>query len=246
MARGLGCLIVLALLAAAFLIGRDYVRRHPQDVPWTALELDDPVGRFTASKIASFGERPLQCRSLLAAAGLADVPVPPSASAPECSYSDGMRLAGRRPGYSPRGLVMSCPVAAALHLLETRVIEPAARRHLGQPVSATYHAGSFSCRRLYGRAEGRFSEHSTADAVDITGFRLADGTRLSVLDDWTRSGREAAFLREVRDGACRLFSTVLSPDYNAAHRDHLHLDVANRGARAGPCAADKARVGAAE
>nr|MBA3526869.1 extensin family protein [Sphingomonas sp.] len=39
----------------------------------------------------------------------------------------------------------------------------------------------------------------------------------------------AAFLREVRDGACRLFPTVLSPDYNAAHRDHLHLDVANRG-----------------
>jgi hypothetical protein len=34
----------------------------------------------------------------------------------------------------------------------------------------------------------------------------------------------------VRDGACRLFATVLSPDYNAAHRDHLHLDEAKRGA----------------
>jgi hypothetical protein len=230
MARALGCLVVLALLAAAFFVGRDYVRRHPQDVPWTALELRDPVGRFTASKIASLGERPMQCRSLLAAAGIDDVPVAPRASVPECSFSDGMRLAGRRPGYTPDGLVTSCPVAAALHLLETRVIAPAARRHFGEAVSATYHAGSFSCRRLYGRAEGRFSEHSTADAVDITGFRLADGTRVSVNDDWTSGGREAAFLREVRDGACDLFSTVLSPDYNAAHRDHLHLDVANRGA----------------
>jgi hypothetical protein len=34
----------------------------------------------------------------------------------------------------------------------------------------------------------------------------------------------------VRDGACRLFATTLSPDYNAAHADHLHLDQANRGA----------------
>ncbi len=42
--------------------------------------------------------------------------------------------------------------------------------------------------------------------------------------------RQALFaLREVRDGACDLFATVLSPDYNAAHRDHLHLDQAERG-----------------
>ncbi|MFN3798647.1 MAG: extensin family protein, partial [Sphingobium yanoikuyae] len=43
-------------------------------------------------------------------------------------------------------------------------------------------------------------------------------------------GKDAAFLRDVRDGACGLFSTVLSPDYNAAHRDHFHLDQAERGA----------------
>lgn len=229
MARGLGCLVALALLAAAFFIGRDYVRRHPQDVPWTALELQHPIGRFTAGKIAKLGAQPAQCRALLSAAAVRDEPVPPRASTPECSFDDGMRLAGGRLDYSPAGLVTSCPVAAALHLLETRVIQPAAKRHFGQPVLAIHHAGSFSCRRLYGRAEGGFSEHATADAVDITGFRLADGTRLSVLDQWAGSSREAAFLREVRDGACRLFTTVLSPDYNAAHRDHLHLDVANRG-----------------
>ena len=40
---------------------------------------------------------------------------------------------------------------------------------------------------------------------------------------------ERRFLRRVRDGACGLFATVLSPDYNAAHRDHLHLDQADRG-----------------
>ena len=229
MARGLGCLVLLALLAGAFFVGRDYVRRHPQDVPWTALDLRHPTGRFTASKIARLGDEPAQCRALLASVVVDDVPVPPRVSSPECSYYDGMRLAGRSLDYSPAGLVTSCPVAAALHLFETRVVQPAAQRHFGQPVRATFHAGSFSCRRLYGRAEGRFSEHATADAVDITGFRLADGTDVSVLADWTKGDAKAAFLREVRDGACRLFPTVLSPDYNQAHRDHLHLDVANRG-----------------
>ncbi len=229
MARGIGCLVVLALLAAAFFGVRDYIRRHPQDVPWTALDLRHPTGRFTAGKIAELGEQPAQCRALLASAGVDDVPVPPRVSIPECSVEDGMRIGGRPLNYNPAGLVTSCPVAAALHLLETRVIEPAAQRHFGQAVRSTYHAGSFSCRRLYGRSEGAFSQHATADAVDITGFGLADGTQVSVLADWTAGGREAGFLREVRDGACRLFSTVLSPEYNAAHRDHLHLDTANRG-----------------
>ncbi|MET0248315.1 MAG: extensin family protein, partial [Sphingobium sp.] len=90
-----------------------------------------------------------------------------------------------------------------------------------------------SCRRLYGRSEGDFSEHATANAIDIAAFTLADGRRISVVTDWTGEGKDAAFLRAVRDGACDLFSTVLSPDYNAAHRDHLHLDQAERGARGG-------------
>ena len=228
--RPLGCLVIVALLAlGVFLFGRDYVRRHPQDFPWPPLELGQPVGQFTAAKIAALGTDPARCRALLRQAGLADEPAPPRRSPPSCGYEDGMRLSGRDIGYRPAGLVTSCPVAAALHLFEQRVVEPAARRHLGKGVDQVLHAGSYSCRRLYGRSEGQFSEHATADAVDIIGFRLNGGREVSVLRDWAGNGPEAAFLREVRDGSCRLFSTVLSPDYNQAHRDHLHLDVARRG-----------------
>lgn len=66
-----------------------------------------------------------------------------------------------------------------------------------------------------------------ADAIDVSGFRLADGTRIAVARDW-RDDHRGAFLRDIRDGACKLFATILSPDYNAAHADHLHLDQANR------------------
>jgi len=39
---------------------------------------------------------------------------------------------------------------------------------------------------------------------------------------------EAVFLRNVHAGACRIFGTVLGPEANEAHRNHLHLDLARR------------------
>ena len=112
---------------------------------------------------------------------------------------------------------------------EREIVQPAALRLLGRRLASVDHYGSYSCRRLYGRGDGALSEHATADAIDIAGFRLAGGRRISVLGDWSGGGAEAAFLREVRGGACDLFATVLSPNYNAAHADHLHFDQASRG-----------------
>lgn len=215
--------------AALYLAASDYARRHPQDVPWTALDLDHPIGLLTATRIAALGRLPDQCRSLLAEVPAGDVPAPPRRSGPSCGYDDGMRLGSGRDARFGGELVTSCPVAAALYLWDRDVLQLAALRHFGSTVTAIDHSGSYSCRRLYGRSEGPFSQHSTADAVDVTGFRLADGTRISVLRDWGGEGTEADFLSDVRDGACKLFATVLSPDYNDAHADHLHLDVADRG-----------------
>jgi hypothetical protein len=114
-------------------------------------------------------------------------------------------------------------------LFERDVLQPAAQRHFGQRVAIIAHAGSYSCPRMNGCSEGAFSEHSTADALDNNGIRLADGTRISVARDWASDGPKGRFLSDVRDGSCRLFATILSPDYNAAHADHLHLDQAQRG-----------------
>ena len=226
-------LVWLALIAFLALLAWGYARQHPQDMPWTPLDLGAPVGLFTGRKVAALtGDAP-RCEALLARAGVRFTPLPP-VRAGQCGYDDGVRLAeegSRTIGFEPGGVGTSCAVAAGLALWEWHVVQPAAQRHLRQPVARIDHFGSYSCRRLYGRTEGAWSEHSTADAFDVAGFRLADGTRISVARDWNGAGVEAAFLREVRDGACDLFSTVLSPDYNEAHRDHLHLDQAERGAK---------------
>jgi len=67
------------------------------------------------------------------------------------------------------------------------------------------------------------STHATADAIDISGFDLADGTRVRLRADWGGVGAKSAFLRAVRDGACDWFDLTLSPDYNILHADHFHL-----------------------
>jgi hypothetical protein len=225
-------LFVASVLSVALIESFGYVALHPQHFAWTRLNLEHPIGRATGRKLASLTGNPRRCRALLAAIGDGDRPVSPRTAEPPCGYADGMRLTPedeRSIRYFPATIVTSCPVAAALALWERDVLQPAAIRRFGVPVAIIDHAGSYSCRRIDGRSEGRFSEHATADAFDILGFRLADGRRINVRRDWQRGGREAAFLRDVRDGACRLFSTVLSPDYNAAHADHLHFDQAERG-----------------
>lgn len=225
-------LLALALTAFAAMLLWGWARNHPEDLPWTELDLSQPVGEFTGRKLAALGGEAEQCRALLDQAGVAFTALPPRQDEGQCGYDDAIRLRAGGAldiGYRPAGLGTSCPVAAALALWEWHVVQPAALRHLGTKVATIDHFGSYSCRRIYGRPEGSWSEHASANAVDVAGFRLADGTRVSVVNDWERAGPRAAFLREVRDGACDLFATVLSPDYNAAHREHLHLDQAARG-----------------
>jgi hypothetical protein len=226
-------LLVLAVLAFLGLLLWGHARRHPEDVPWAKLDLTQPVGAFTGRKLAALhGEGP-QCRALLRRAGIEFAALPARKAGSDCGYDDAVRF--RRGGalaiaWRPADLGTSCPVAAGLALWEWHVVQPAALEQFGHKVVAIDHYGSYSCRRIYGRSTGDWSEHASANAVDVAAFRLEDGRRIVVAEDWKGDGPKARFLHQVRDGACKLFATTLSPDYNAAHRDHLHLDQAKRGA----------------
>ena len=142
--------LIATAIAVAAIEAAAYVALHRQDFAWTGLDLDDPVGRATAAKLAALGGDAARCRALLADIGDADRPVPPLRPNPDCGYADGMRLLpeGERSFvFQPAGAVTSCPVAAALALWERHVDQPAARRHMGRRVSRISHAGSDSCRR---------------------------------------------------------------------------------------------------
>ena len=123
-----------------------------------------------------------------------------------------------------RPLLMACPTAVNLADFEAQVVIPAAQETLGHTVTTVISAGSYDCRGQRGDHPERLSEHARGLAIDITGFTMDDGTRVTVLHNWSGRDAKADFLHRVAAGACKMFSVVLTPKTNKLHHDHLHLD----------------------
>lgn len=221
-ARRLSLLVVVAF---AVFVGGDYLRRHPENAPWTPLDLTAPIGWATAAKLARLAARPAECRALLAAAGVAFHPEPPRRDGPGCSLAGTLRVDDVGLPLRPGGLAMSCPLAAALTVWTRQVARPAARA-AGLRATAITDFGTYNCRTIAG--SDRLSEHATANAIDVAGLRLTTGTAataVTIARDWRDPGPRGILARRLRAGACRLFGVTLSPNYNTAHHDHLHLDM---------------------
>jgi hypothetical protein len=122
---------------------------------------------------------------------------------------------------------MRCGVARAFVGWARSAIAPAAYQMLGSELVRVETMGSYACRNVVGRSgsPARLSGHASGNAIDVSAFILRDGRRISIERDW-RSDDPAvrAFLQTIRRSACKRFGTVLSPDYNAAHYNHLHLE----------------------
>ena len=221
-----GFVIALFVAGALFLAARGWLEEHPQHNPWAPLDLRDPPGWATQRKLAALRRDPAECRAVLERSEIAFTALP-AAGGGACRRED--RTVLRETALAPGAPSATCAVDAAVVLWLNQGVQPAAEALFGSSVARVEHFGAYSCRRLYGRDEGPWSEHATGNAIDIAAFVLADGRRISVARDWTGDEAQAAFLRRARDEACEVFGTVLSPDYNAAHADHLHFDQAARG-----------------
>jgi hypothetical protein len=123
-----------------------------------------------------------------------------------------------------RPAVMSCALAARIDEFERGSLQQTAVRDLGKYVNRIDHLGAYSCRRSTGIRD-RLSEHSYGLAIDISGFRLADGTEISVERDWWAPGPKRDFLHHLARSACGYFSVVLTPASDRDHFNHLHLDI---------------------
>jgi hypothetical protein len=141
----------------------------------------------------------------------------------DCAFAPRPQLAHWHTAYNRR-FSIRCDLAAVLNDFETR-LDQIAEQELGTTVTRIDQVGGYTCRNTYGSPEGRPSEHARANAIDISGFKLADGRMVTLSNDWRKDTPEGRFLMRVRDEACGLFRAVLSPDYNAAHADHFHLDL---------------------
>jgi hypothetical protein len=84
------------------------------------------------------------------------------------------------------------------------------------------------------------SGHASGLALDVASIELRDGRKLRVLEDWqprTRGAdpcadyaQESANGRALRGIVCdaverALFQTVITPHYNDAHANHVHMEI---------------------
>lgn len=123
---------------------------------------------------------------------------------------------------------MNCGMAAPLRDWLEDQVQPAAQRTFGESVVSVDVAASYACRPRNNDWGAKMSEHGFGNAIDISAFTLESGRKVSVLEGWRAGGDESHFLRAVHNDACGEFNTVLGPDADRAHRDHLHLDLQTR------------------
>ena len=92
------------------------------------------------------------------------------------------------------------------------------------------HLGTYNCRLIAGSSS--LSRHGYGDAIDIYGFDFDDGTEWTLVDDWehdttTFSTDAAEWLYDTSHGwhDQQLWNVILTPNYNAAHDNHFHVDL---------------------
>ena len=122
---------------------------------------------------------------------------------------------------------VACPLAQTFAAWARFGVDRAAQQILGSRLVKIETMGSYSCRNVAGSS--RRSAHATASAIDVSGFILEDGRRITVSGGWSGgTAAERRFLSVIHTSACKRFGTVLGPSYNRAHADHLHVELGGR------------------
>jgi hypothetical protein len=134
-------------------------------------------------------------------------------------------------GIPVRGLgPMKCRAADRFTLWVNEAVQKAALAWLDSKVTRIDSFGTYSCRPVNNVEGARLSEHGRANAVDVAGFVLADGRRITIKDGWYGADPNVRdFLRAVHKAACRRFGIVIGPDGDRHHQDHLHFDLGGNG-----------------
>jgi hypothetical protein len=220
--------LVRLVLAGTLVLASTYGLSRLQIIDWPAHydplalpDLNETPYWLTQTRLKLIDAVPENCNIALARSGARFAHTIEKSVGTNCSLSDAVQL-DKFSQAKIRSEDMRCNIAARLYMWERNVVQPAAQEFFGEPVAEIIHFGSYSCRTI--RGSSYMSEHASANAFDISGFRLRSGKLISVLKDWD-AGKNSKFLHQVREGLCDYFNLTLSPDYNADHKDHFHVDM---------------------
>lgn len=126
-------------------------------------------------------------------------------------------------------VTVSCEFAKVFVAWLREDVLPAAEAHLEHRIAKLGNGPGYQCRRRNNQPDGKLSEHALGKAVDLSGFVLADGSFVSVEEDWGQETAKGRFLKSIHAAACKRFTTVLGPDADPSHKSHFHLDIGCHG-----------------
>ena len=197
----------------------------PKLSPVPALNLDYKGGWLVDWQLAEIRRDASLCERVIKNANIDAKPIADLPLSDGCGLRNGVRVSAVGGARMPVDK-MSCEAAAAVALWLAHEVQPAAELLLGQRIASVQHMGSYSCRNIATHKlwQNIRSEHATANALDIGGFTLTDGRKITVLKHWKDDGTDGQFLRAIHASACRYFRVVLGPNYNDLHKDHFHMD----------------------
>lgn len=141
-----------------------------------------------------------------------------------CGIQDAVKVRSVAGITLSQSAVIDCRTAKALKTWVTKGMKPAIGNR-GGGVSQIRVAAHYACRTRNSQPGAKVSEHGKGRAIDISGFRLRDGSEITLIQGWDRRDT-GSILRKMHKRACGIFGTVLGPDSDRFHKDHFHFDTA--------------------
>jgi catechol 2,3-dioxygenase-like lactoylglutathione lyase family enzyme len=189
---------LLLVAATGFFVSlyQSWIRIPANFAPWGDVMLDHEPGWLARMQINSLAADPAACRAALDRSRLIYRPAPERPLRGGCGLVNAVRPVRSQIRYNS-AFDLTCGMMAALYWYEAD-LQRLAREHLGASIVRIDQLGTYSCRNINGDPQGRRSQHATANAIDIAGFRLSDGRTISVLRDWGKDTPESHFLDAAR------------------------------------------------
>jgi hypothetical protein len=163
-----------------------------------------------------------------------DIPAMPVAAKASCAIEVPVRLKSITARartvtevHLPEEPVVSCQFAERLTAWLGNLVAPLIAGRMSTDLRAVHTGPGYECRNRNGAATGKLSAHAVGQAIDISAFELSSGKSIPMKPDGDETMRNV--VDSVRTAACGWFTTVLGPGADAAHTDHLHVDIAPHG-----------------
>lgn len=126
-------------------------------------------------------------------------------------------------------VTLSCAMATSVAQWLEISVRPLAKGYFERDLTALRVGGGHECRRRNRATNGPLSEHATGRALDIFAFVVGDGKGGgNVVVEKPDGEPQRSFLAAIRQSACGAFMTALGPGSDAAHANHLHVDIQPR------------------